>query len=217
MRHLGLLSGLCAREFGGFGFLDGFLLFEGFALSGRFRVFVGLGLVGGNPGVLCSLGSRRGLCPFSLCGRGFIQRLFLGRAAGLFDRGRLRRHELVALGFGEIGIEAGRVFADKGIPGRRNVDLQREFVVAPGGLRVGGARDRRCRQYRRDQGNVFATKRAVNKGLLPIAGGFQNIVANKTERPAQIEAWSGRYFTSAAVKGLFLSSPSIAMEPAFAA
>src|SRR6185369_16701778 len=63
----------------------------------------------------------------------------------------------------------------------------------------------RCSHYRRDQGNILATKRAVNKGFLPIAGGFQNIVANKTERPAQIETRSRQIFYQRGSEGAVLA------------
>jgi len=44
---------------------------------------------------------------------------------------------------------------------------------------------------RGDQREIVATERAVKVRLLPIAGGFQDVVANVAERLAQIEAGLG--------------------------
>src|SRR5882672_11702821 len=92
--------------------------------------------------------------------------------------------------------------------------LKCQFIVAPNvhlgiGLRssFGG--------LRWDQREVVAAERAVDVWLLPFAGGLQHVVADVAERLRRSRPGFVTYFTSAAVKGLYLPSPSDAVEPAF--
>ena len=66
--------------------------------------------------------------------------------------------EFVALRFREIGVEARRIIADKGIPNRLGTDLQGQFVIAPdGGVRIGRVRSRGLRRRGGQERYLLAT------------------------------------------------------------
>jgi hypothetical protein len=85
--------------------------------------------------------------------------------------------ELVALRLGEIGIEAGRIGRDEGIPGFLGADPFGELVVAANV----GFRSRRRGNRRRHQRHVLAAERAGVIRLLLVGGRGQHVVAHQPQ------------------------------------
>ena len=98
----------------------------------------------------------------------------------------------------EVGVKAGRILLEEEGPAVLCAKLLRELVVAAHvRLRIGGRsrlRNGLRRRWRRHERHVLAAKRAVNEGLLPIAGVGQNLVADDAKGLAQIEAGRRQMF-----------------------
>src|SRR5690242_5287513 len=116
-------------------------------------------------------------------------RLLLLGLASLVGRDHtgLFSSDLLQLSLGKVGVKPVGILGQECFPSIARPELKRQLVVtANGGLRIGLRRrhGRPCRNQR----HVIATKRAVNIGLLLVAGDLEHVVTNKPESTAKIEA-----------------------------
>ena len=132
-------------------------------------------------------------------------RLRGGRDAGFF------RGILLQLPSGEGCVKSLGILGEESGPDFAGPDAFRQFIIAAAlGLRaVRGHRNR----LRRHQRNVVAAERAVDVGLLLVAGGLEHIVAHEAKALRRSRPGVGRCSTKAVANGLFLESPSDAVEP----
>jgi hypothetical protein len=134
----------------------------------------------------------------------------LGRCDARFFGG-----DLVELKLGKAGVEAVRILREERVERAPVADLQRQFVVAAGfSLRIEGGRGRGGR--RGTSGTSSPPSEPYTKGscLLPVVFSTSSRTkpkARRTSSPGFV-----RWCDNAAVNGLFLPSPSAAVEPALA-
>ena len=183
-----------------------------------------LGLFSRDARLLGGLGFGFGLCLLRLLGAlgGEPRPLLLGQPR-LLGRGDARFFggDLVELKLGKAGVEAVGILREEGVERALVADLQRQFVIAAGfGLRVEGWRAGRRRGGRRASAGTSGTSsppsEPYTKGscLLPVVLSTSSRTkpkARRTSSPGFV-----RWCDSAAVNGLFLPSPSAAVEPALA-
>jgi len=142
----------------------------------------------------------------------------LGRCDARFFGG-----DLVELKLGKAGVEAVRILREERVERAPVADLQRQFVVAAGfSLRIEGGRGRGGRRGGRrasragTSGTSSPPSEPYTKGscLLPVVFSTSSRTkpkARRTSSPGFV-----RWCDNAAVNGLFLPSPSAAVEPALA-
>ena len=219
VHRLVLVSGRWSgRLVGGGAFGGGALLFGCSRLVLRHL----LGLFSRDARLLGSPGFRFGLCLLRLLGAlGGEPRPLLFGQPRFFGRGdaRFLGGDLVELKLGKAGVETIGILREEGVERALVADLQRQFVIAAGfGLRAGGWRRRGAAAGAGagTSGTSSPPSEPYTKGscLLPVVLSTSSRTkpkARRTSSPGFV-----RWCDSADVNGLFLPSPSAAVEPALA-